>query len=196
MFSLHSRSQQYFDKSFVEWSDCRGEQADEKADKHVISQPRIHKRVKRYPNEKNGSNNSFIVFTTSGRPIHSMKLIRSQHKIGVLNSIKHSRMPLFTQERFQQSVLQESSDTIKRCCLKDQKSQRKYQKSNQMSVHRVTDCLTRINVRKSSSSSEIVFVSLKNFRTEMSFSKNYSSIKAQYGRRHTHSGVVHEASKH
>ena len=44
-------------------------------------------------------------------------------------------------ETFQQNVLQESSDTINRSCMKD------HQK---FSVHRVTDCLTRINVSRSS----------------------------------------------
>ena len=59
-------------------------------------------------------------------------------------------MLLSTSETFQQNVLQESLDTIKRSFRKGhQKSHRTHWQSKQIPMHRVTDCLTQINSRGS-----------------------------------------------
>ena len=97
----------------------QGGQADEKADKHATAQPRIHKRARRCPLTQVGSHTSFLTFTTNGIPKQCMKLTWPQHKIWVSNSIKQSAMPLNTSETFLQNILQESSDKIRRSCLKD-----------------------------------------------------------------------------
>ena len=56
-------------------------------------------------------------------------------------------MLLFTVKRFLQNVLQESVGLIKQSALKgQQKSSRTHQQSLQMSVHRVADCFTKLNI--------------------------------------------------
>ena len=58
-------------------------------------------------------------------------------------------MLLFTVKRFLQNVLQESLGLIKQSALKgQQKSSRTHQQSLQMSVHRVADCFTKLNIRE------------------------------------------------
>ena len=66
-------------------------------------------------------------------------------------STKHSIVLLFISETFHQNVLQESSDKIKRSCLK----------------HHQTDCMTKINNRKGSIPPGVVLFSFCNLQTQM-----------------------------
>ena len=58
-------------------------------------------------------------------------------------------LSLLASDTFPWNVLHKSLDTIKWSCMKDhQKSHRTRQQSKEISVHRVTDCLTKINNKK------------------------------------------------
>ena len=77
-------------------------------------------------------------------------------------------------ETFQRSVSPESLDAMERSCTRDQKSHRTRQ---QISVHRVTDCLTQINNKRGSIASGIVLLSCYKSLTERSLKKNHVSLK-------------------
>ena len=116
--------------------DCLGLHLEKKADRRVTSQLRIRKKAKRYLTRKVGSHSSFLAFTPSDTPTQFMKLIWSKHKAEVKIRSTMQSGCCFS-ETFQQIVLQESSDTIKRACLKDrQKSHRTHRHSKRVSVHR------------------------------------------------------------
>ena len=87
-----------------------------------------------------------------------MKLISSKHKRWIKHSTKHSVMQ-FLVETFQQNVLQESLDTMKRSCVKDHyKSRHTHQDFKKNSGYRVTSCLTQTNNKEDSILSRIVLI--------------------------------------
>ena len=111
--------------NFVEWCDCKRNRQKKRVDKHVTSLLRIRKEAKYCPMGKVVSHSSFLTFTTHGTPTQLLQLLWSKHKAWFWKSLTHSVVLLFISETFPQTVLQESSDTITRSCLKDhQKSPR------------------------------------------------------------------------
>ena len=74
---------------------------------------------------------------------------------------------LFTSRIFQQIVLQESLNTIKPSCTEDHhKSYRTQRQSEPIFMHRVTECLIRVNNRRESILSRIVLIPFYNHLLE------------------------------
>ena len=85
---------------------------------------------------KAGNRRYFLTCITSGIWTQFVQLTWSKHKIWVNSSTKTQFCLLFLLDTFQQNVLQESSDTIKRSCTKDHhKSHRTHWQSKTTSVH-------------------------------------------------------------
>ena len=94
-------------------------------DMHVTSHPRIFRTARHHLLRKVGNHRPFLKYITSSIATRFLKLTWSKDKALVYNYSKHSVMLLLILEMFQQTAMQESFDTIKRFCTKDnQKSHR------------------------------------------------------------------------
>ena len=116
----------------VKWYACMGNRQKRRQTGMLLLSLAIRKKPKRYPIGKVVRHSSFLTFTTSRQ---FMELLRSKHKAWVLNTLPNIHL-LFTLERFQQNVLQESSETIKRTSYEKPKEFAPHaQQSKQMSAH-------------------------------------------------------------